>query len=71
MRKSDTRLETALQTRLSSDLQDLRRHSAGKAMTIGELEEALKGRGFAMLVLLMALPSCPSASARELFRLLD
>lgn len=58
MRNSDAGLETALQTRLSSDLQDLRRRSAGKAMTVGELEQALKGRGFAILVLLMALPSC-------------
>jgi hypothetical protein len=58
MRNSDAGLETALQTRLSSDLRDLRRRSAGRAMTVGELEQALKGRGFAMLVLLMALPSC-------------
>ena len=45
-------------SRLSSDLEALREHSAGKSLTVGELEQALRGRGFAMLLLLLALPFC-------------
>ena len=42
--------------RLSADLRDLLRVSAGRAMTLGELEEILQGRGFGMFLLLLALP---------------
>ena len=45
-------------SRLSADLAALRDHSAGKSLTVGELEQALRGRGFAMLLLLLALPFC-------------
>ena len=45
-------------SRLSTDLAALRVRSAGKALTVDELEKALKGRGFAMLLLLLALPFC-------------
>jgi len=45
-------------SRLSSDLEELRARSAGNALTVDELEKALKGRGFAMLLLLLALPFC-------------
>jgi hypothetical protein len=43
---------------LSSDLIALRSSSAGRSMTIDELQTALKGRGVAMLLLLLALPFC-------------
>lgn len=43
-------------SRLSSDLRELLRETAGRSMTLGELEEILKGRGFGMFLLLMALP---------------
>ncbi len=52
---SDTPAPPAL---LSSDLSALRARSAGKPLTVDELEKALKGRGFAMLLLLLALPFC-------------
>ena len=42
--------------RLSADLRDLLREAAGRAMTLGELEEILKGRGFALFLLLLSLP---------------
>lgn len=44
--------------RLSDDLAELRRRSAGQSLTVDEMEQALKGRGFAMLLLLLALPFC-------------
>lgn len=50
--------ESALPSRLSADLELLRLESAGKPLTIEELQEALKGRGVAMLLLLLALPFC-------------
>lgn len=43
---------------LSSDLETLRVGSSGRAMSIDELQGALKGRGVAMLLLLLALPFC-------------
>src|SRR5688500_6845318 len=43
---------------LSSDLARLRLKSAGQSMTVGELHEAFKGRGIAMLLLLLTLPFC-------------
>ncbi len=42
--------------RLSSDLRDLLREAAGRSLTLGELEQTLKGRGFGLLLLLLALP---------------
>ena len=51
-------VETMLASRLSNDLTGLRARSAGKSLTVNELEKALKGRGFAMLLLLLALPFC-------------
>lgn len=42
--------------RLSADLRDLLRAAAGRAMTLGELEQTLKGRGFGLFLLLLALP---------------
>lgn len=57
----DTRrvlVETMAPSRLSGDLEELRRRSAGHSLTVDALEKALKGRGFAMLLLLLALPFC-------------
>lgn len=42
--------------RLSTDLRDLLRAAAGRSMTLGELEQTLKGRGFGLFLLLLALP---------------
>ena len=41
--------------RLSADLRDLLREAAGRSLTLGELEQTLKGRGFGLFVLLLAL----------------
>jgi hypothetical protein len=43
---------------LSEDLEALRAASAGKPLTVEELQAALKGRGVAMLLLLLSLPFC-------------
>lgn len=45
-------------SRLSADLAALRLRAAGKPFTVDELTKELKGRGFAMLPLLLALPFC-------------
>ena len=45
-------------TRLSADLEALRVASAGKPLTVEELQAPLKGRGVAMLLLLLSLPFC-------------
>lgn len=50
--------DAATPARLSADLAALRARSAGQSLTVDELEKALKGRGFAMLLLLLALPFC-------------
>ena len=42
--------------RLSADLRALLREAAGRSMTLGEIEQILQGRGFGMLLLLLALP---------------
>lgn len=42
--------------RLSADLRELLLETAGRSMTLGELEDILKGRGFGLFLLLMALP---------------
>jgi hypothetical protein len=44
--------------RLSTDLRDLLAEAAGRSLTIGELEEILQGRGFALFILLFSLPFC-------------
>jgi hypothetical protein len=44
--------------RLSADLTALRQQINGRSLTVKELEQALKGRGFAMLLLLLTLPFC-------------
>ncbi len=51
-------VETMPPTRLSEDLAELRARLDGQSLTVDELEKALKGRGFAMLLLLLALPFC-------------
>ena len=48
----------ALPSPLSSDLAALQVKSAGHSMTVEELQTALKGRGVAMLLLLLSLPFC-------------
>lgn len=47
-----------LPSRLSADLEALRSESVGKPLTVEELQAALKGRGVAMLLLLLTLPFC-------------
>lgn len=42
--------------RLSSDLRELLAETAGRSLTLGELENILQGRGFGMFLLLLALP---------------
>ncbi|MEZ0254024.1 MAG: exopolysaccharide biosynthesis protein [Chthoniobacter sp.] len=50
-------LETEAQPRrLSTDLRELLEETAGRVVTLGELEQILKGRGFALFLLLMSLP---------------
>lgn len=44
--------------RLSDDLRLLLSEAAGRSLTIGELEALLKGRGFALLIMLFSLPFC-------------
>jgi hypothetical protein len=43
---------------LSTDLETLHSRLKGKSLTIAELKQALKGRGSAMLLVLLALPFC-------------
>ncbi len=42
--------------RLSEDLRELLRETGGRAITLGELERILQGRGFGLFLLLLALP---------------
>jgi len=44
--------------RLSDDLRELLHEARGRSLTIGELEQILQGRGFALFILLMSLPFC-------------
>src|SRR6266446_9380201 len=46
------------QPRLSTDLETLHACLKDKALTLAELKQALKGRGSAMLLILLALPFC-------------
>jgi hypothetical protein len=47
-----------LQSRLSTDLEALHSRMKDQSLTLGELKQALKGRGSAMLLVLLALPFC-------------
>ena len=47
------------QPRLSTDLEMLHARVKGKSLTLAELKQSLKGRGSAMLLILLALPFCP------------
>jgi len=49
---------SSFQSRLSTDLETLRARVKDKALTLAELKQALKGRGSAMLLILLALPFC-------------
>ena len=42
--------------RLSEDLRELLRQASGRSVTIEEIEQILRGRGVAMLILLLAAP---------------
>ena len=42
--------------RLSTDLKELLAEARGRALTLGELEEILQGRGFALFILLLSIP---------------
>lgn len=48
--------------RLSSDLREVLDEAAGRSLTIGELQQILQGRGFALFILLFALPFCAPVS---------
>jgi hypothetical protein len=50
--------ERASQSRLSTDLEMLHARVKGKSFTLAELKQSLKGRGSAMLLVLLALPFC-------------
>jgi hypothetical protein len=50
--------ESASQPRLSIDLQMLHSRVKDKSLTLAELKRSLKGRGPAMLLILLALPFC-------------
>jgi hypothetical protein len=50
--------EGASQPRLSTDLEMLHARLKGKSLTLAELKQALKGRGSAILLILLALPFC-------------
>jgi hypothetical protein len=53
-----TTSQSAYQSHLSTDLELLQARTKGKSLTLGELKQALKGRGSAMLLILLALPFC-------------
>jgi hypothetical protein len=48
--------------RLSDDLRRLLVQAGGRSLTLGELEEILQGRGFALFTLLLSLPFCAPIS---------
>src|ERR1700732_1637082 len=50
--------ESASQSQLSTDLEMLHARVKGKSLTLAELKQSLKGRGSAMLLVLLALPFC-------------
>ena len=47
-----------LPSRLSADLETLHTRLKDQALTLGELKQALQGRGTAVLLILLALPFC-------------
>jgi len=49
---------SSFQSRLSADLETLHARVKDRALTLAELKQALKGRGSAMLLILLALPFC-------------
>jgi hypothetical protein len=50
--------ESTPKSQLSTDLEILHARVKGKSLTFAELKQALKGRGPAMLLILLALPFC-------------
>lgn len=44
--------------RLSEDFRSVLREAAGRAISLGELEHTLQGRGFALFILLLSVPFC-------------
>ena len=44
--------------RLSQDLRALVERGRGRALTLNEIEEALRGRGLAMMIFILGLPFC-------------
>ena len=50
--------ESASQSQLSTYLEMLHARVKGKSLTLAELKQSLKGRGSAMLLVLLALPFC-------------
>jgi hypothetical protein len=50
--------ESASQSQLSTDLEILYARVKGRPLTLAELKQSLKGRGSAMLLILLALPFC-------------
>jgi hypothetical protein len=48
----------SLPSRLSTDLEALHARMKDQSLTLGELKQALKGRGSAMLLVLLAFPFC-------------
>jgi hypothetical protein len=53
-----TNSKSAPKSQLSTDLEILQARVKGKSLTFAELKQALKGRGSAMLLILLALPFC-------------
>ena len=49
---------SSFQLRLSTDLETLHARAKDRALTLAELKQALKGRGSAILLILLALPFC-------------
>ena len=49
---------SSFQSRLSTDLETLHARAKDRALTLAELKQALKGRGSAMVLILLALPFC-------------
>jgi len=47
-----------MNAKLSEDLVALGREAGGRDLSVGDIEQALKGRGFAVVVLLLTLPFC-------------
>jgi len=45
-------------TRLSDDLERIRKQASGRAMTLAGIIQILRGRGFDVLMVLLALPFC-------------